>query len=156
MEELSQEQIDRQDEVANACYELLVGLAPKDSNIPWDLEAIGEIINAAQEVICGQFKLMHPKEFYPWVAEDARIPEQKPEDTVLYGLSESDVDNAIEKFKAKGIAGVAGYAEREVPAWLKDEVKRVIGKWSCDHDEYSLVVLIEEIVAEHEAASSVD
>lgn len=144
--ELTQEQIDRQDEVANACYELLVELAPKDSNIPWDMECLGEIINAAQEVICDKMKLMHPSEFYPWVAEDERKPVQKPaepEDTVLYGICVSDVDNAIEHFKENNEG-------REIPPGLRDEVLRQIQKWSYDHDEYSLVVLIEELVAQEE------
>ncbi len=66
--ELTKEEIQKQDYVDMCCFGLLQMLA-KPGNIKWDIEQIGIIRDAAQEVICDNLLLMTAQEFYPALIE---------------------------------------------------------------------------------------
>jgi hypothetical protein len=60
---LSQEQLDRQDEVDNECQALLQRLSNKV--LGWDIALITKVRDAAQEVLVSDLKLMTEDDFYP-------------------------------------------------------------------------------------------
>lgn len=66
--ELPEAQIDRQDVVDNAIYNLLLELSGKtEDELEQDMEHIGDIRDVVQEVICDRLKIMSPMDFYPWI-----------------------------------------------------------------------------------------
>lgn len=65
-DELTDEQIERQDRVDNVIHLLLIDLGAH-SEIPWNIELIGIVRDAVQEVVCNRLKLMTEMEFYPYV-----------------------------------------------------------------------------------------
>jgi hypothetical protein len=65
-EELTKEQLARQDQVDNACYAFLLELA-KGSDLPWDMEDISEVREAVQNVLVERRHIMSEMEFYPFV-----------------------------------------------------------------------------------------
>jgi hypothetical protein len=71
--ELTEEQIDRQDLVDNACHCLIEELAEQfhcsTVDIDWDIEDIGRIRDVVQDIIVNKLKLCSEKEFYPFVEE---------------------------------------------------------------------------------------
>ncbi len=64
-EELTQQQIDRQDYVDNAIYDLIVDLV--GYLVPWDIAAISEIRDDIQKYYLDQYQLF---DFYPWIIEE--------------------------------------------------------------------------------------
>lgn len=64
MKELTQKQLERQDFVDNAIFELIQTLNPTDEEIEWDIDFIGEI----RDVIQSQFVdlgICEEQLFYP-------------------------------------------------------------------------------------------
>jgi hypothetical protein len=57
------EKWNRQDFVDNHCHSLLEALAGRE--LAWNIELIGQIRDAAEDVITVHLNLMTPKEFYP-------------------------------------------------------------------------------------------
>ena len=55
----------RQDEVDNAVFALIMDLAPAGSQIEWDICMIGEVRDVVQKWVCRELKLMTDNEFYP-------------------------------------------------------------------------------------------
>ncbi len=66
--ELTRQQIERQDFVDNAIFDLMNRLIPSDKEMEWDIEAIGEV----RDVILAQFErkgFCTEMEFYPYIEE---------------------------------------------------------------------------------------
>ena len=58
---------ERQDCVDDACYDLICAFCPNGlEDIEWDIELIGKIRDALQEVLVDDLKLMTEQEFYPY------------------------------------------------------------------------------------------
>ena len=65
---LTDEQIERQDFVDNAIFDLINELIPSGKEMEWDIEAIGEIRDAIQsQLIVRGF--CTEQEFYPYIEE---------------------------------------------------------------------------------------
>ncbi len=74
-QELTQAQLDRQDEVDNACFNFILELSGERSaddggKVEWDMETIQAIREAVQEVIVDKLHLMTEMEFYPYIEDD--------------------------------------------------------------------------------------
>ena len=69
MEELTEEQIKRQDSVDNAIYQLIQELNPTADEIRWDIEMIGEVRDVIEDWIVERLKITDEQNFYPWVKE---------------------------------------------------------------------------------------
>jgi hypothetical protein len=68
--ELTKEQVDRQDEVDNACYALLLELGRcYAAGLPWDIEEISTVREAVQSVLVEKRHIMSDMEFYPYLEE---------------------------------------------------------------------------------------
>ena len=66
-ETLTDAQIERQDLVDNAINDLLDSVANTHDNTPWNIEYIGIIRDALQEVVVSHARLMTEMEFYPYI-----------------------------------------------------------------------------------------
>jgi hypothetical protein len=68
-EDLTQEQVERQDFVDNAIFDLIREVNPTAQELGWDMEVIGDI----RDTICTYFehklKCFSEMEFYPWLNE---------------------------------------------------------------------------------------
>ena len=78
--ELTQSQLDRQDEVDNACFNFILEMSGEKSaddggKVEWDMETIQVIREAVQEVIVDKLRLMTEMEFYPYTSEDEDMDE---------------------------------------------------------------------------------
>lgn len=69
MKELTDKQIERQDFVDNAIFNLIQSLNTTDKTINWDIEMIGEIRDVIAEWIIERLKITDEQNFYPWVEE---------------------------------------------------------------------------------------
>ncbi|MFH1860285.1 MAG: hypothetical protein ABH870_04645 [bacterium] len=69
MEELTAEQIKRQDSVDNAIYQLIREINPVDKEIAWDIEMIGEIRDVVREWMVERLKICDEQNFYPYLEE---------------------------------------------------------------------------------------
>jgi len=61
--ELTDEMVERNDEIDNAVYELILTLTEKtDDELPWNMEMIGTVTDAVKNLLWEQFKLTvrHP------------------------------------------------------------------------------------------------
>jgi len=67
MKELTDKQIDRQDFVDNAVYQLIQKVNPTDIFIEWDIEVIGEIRDVIKEWIVERMKITDEQKFYPYL-----------------------------------------------------------------------------------------
>ncbi len=66
MAKLIEDQIERQDFVDNAIFELIQNLNPTDKEIDWDIDFIGDI----RDMIVSRFEEMgicSENEFYPYI-----------------------------------------------------------------------------------------
>jgi len=66
--ELTLEQIERQDFVDNAIYDLLNEVAPSDHEIPWNIEMIGDVRDIIQTKLVER-GICTAQEFYPFIEE---------------------------------------------------------------------------------------
>jgi hypothetical protein len=119
--ELTQAQTEQQDAVDDACFNLIRELAGEDvsaddiakgdqGGIEWDMELIGIVREAVQEVICDRLKLKTEMEFYPYIESEsdgeelspaivefmARIDTQNIAELVLSALLENDVEQTMD------------------------------------------------------------
>jgi len=69
MEELTEEQIKRQDSVDNTIYQLIQELNPTADEIRWDIEMIGEVRDVIGDWIVERLKIMDEQGFYAGVEE---------------------------------------------------------------------------------------
>jgi DNA polymerase sigma len=65
MQNLSDDQIKRQDFVDNQIYDLVKRLNPSRSEIEWDIEMIGDIRDTIQHWLVDKYKVVDELEFYP-------------------------------------------------------------------------------------------
>ena len=65
MENLSDEQLKRQDFVDNQIYDLVKRLIPSTRKIEWNIEMIGDIKDTMQHWLTDQCKIVDELEFYP-------------------------------------------------------------------------------------------
>jgi len=65
MENLSAEQIKRQDFVDNEIYHLVKGLIPSKREIEWNIETIADIRDTVQHWLVDGYKIVDESEFYP-------------------------------------------------------------------------------------------
>lgn len=81
--ELSLREIEQQDIVDDACYQLITEFCPNGLlDVEWNIEHIAKIRDALQEVIVDDMKLMTEQEFYPYIEYDAvENPDYKSDDT---------------------------------------------------------------------------
>jgi DNA polymerase sigma len=69
MKELTSEQIERQDSVDNAIYQLIQSVNPTDKEIEWDIEMIGDIRNVIAEWMIERLKITDEQNFYPYLED---------------------------------------------------------------------------------------
>ncbi len=75
VKELTKRQLERQDDVDNACFNLLTDLAgDKASKLEWDMEHISAVREAVQEVLVDKLHLMTEQEFYPYLEDKGKTP----------------------------------------------------------------------------------
>ena len=66
-DDLSNDQIDRQDAVDNVIFELIQSIHPSTSEIGWNIEMIGDIRNCLKEWIVDRYELCDEQSFYPYI-----------------------------------------------------------------------------------------
>lgn len=66
--ELTSQQIERQDFVDNAIFELINELNPSEKELEWDIEIIGEIRDAIQSQLVEK-GFCTEQDFYPYIEE---------------------------------------------------------------------------------------
>ena len=67
MKELTDKQIDRQDFVDNAIFNLIQSLNTTDKAINWDIEMIGGIRDVITEWMIERLKITDEQKFYPYL-----------------------------------------------------------------------------------------
>ena len=71
MEELTQSQLDRQDMVDNAIYQLFLELNPNQGKqIDWDIHWISEVREVMERVFVHELAVCDDLTFYPYLVED--------------------------------------------------------------------------------------
>ena len=65
-QELSNEQIARQDYVDNKIFDLLNDLIPSDEQLDWDINAIGQVRDAVCNVLTEK-QMCTEQDFYPYI-----------------------------------------------------------------------------------------
>lgn len=66
--ELTSQQLERQDFVDNAIFDLVNELIPSNNEMKWDIEVIGEIRDAIQSQLVEKGACTE-QEFYPYIKE---------------------------------------------------------------------------------------
>ncbi|MBQ9295087.1 MAG: hypothetical protein IJ219_09230 [Bacteroidaceae bacterium] len=66
--ELTRQQIERQDFVDNAIFDLINRLIPSDKEMGWDIEAIGEVRDSMQAQLVER-GFCTEQAFYPFIEE---------------------------------------------------------------------------------------
>ncbi len=69
MSELSDEQIQRQDFVDNAIYQLLQHINPSETEIPWNIEIIADIRDRIRRWFVDTLGITDEMIFYPFIKE---------------------------------------------------------------------------------------
>jgi hypothetical protein len=67
MKELTNKQIQRQDFVDNAIFDLIQSLNTTDKAINWDIEMIGEIRDVIAEWMIERLNITDEQNFYPYL-----------------------------------------------------------------------------------------
>jgi hypothetical protein len=65
MQNVSEEQLKRQDFVDNQIYDLVNLLIPSTREIEWDIEMIADIRDTIQYWLVDRYKIVNELEFYP-------------------------------------------------------------------------------------------
>ena len=66
--ELTRQQIERQDFVDNAVYELINELIPSENEMDWNIEVISEVRDTIQSLLVDR-GFCTEQEFYPYIEE---------------------------------------------------------------------------------------
>ena len=69
MEELTEDQIKRQDFLDNAIYQLIQSINPSDKKIDWDIEMISEVRDIIREWLVERMKIANEQDFYPYLED---------------------------------------------------------------------------------------
>lgn len=70
MNELTKQQIARQDFVDNQIFNLINSLLPKSKQIEWDIELIGEAREFLRLEIVDELKIIDEDKFYPFMKDE--------------------------------------------------------------------------------------
>lgn len=65
--DLSDDQINRQDAVDNVIFELIQSIHPSANGIDWNIEMIGDIRNCLKEWVVDRYGLCDEQSFYPYI-----------------------------------------------------------------------------------------
>lgn len=68
--ELTRKQINREDFVDNAIYNLLQELNPTSRIIEWNIELIGKVRDSIIEVIVNDLEICDENTFYPYIENE--------------------------------------------------------------------------------------
>ena len=66
-DDLSDDQIDRQDAVDNLIFVLIQRIHPSTSGIGWNIEMIGDVRDCIKEWIVDRYELCDEQSFYPYI-----------------------------------------------------------------------------------------
>ncbi|MGD0784604.1 MAG: hypothetical protein ABR969_02195 [Sedimentisphaerales bacterium] len=69
MQELNNNQIERQDYVDNAVFQLIQEINPAGKDISWNIEMIGEIRDNIRYWLVERLKACEEMTFYPYIKE---------------------------------------------------------------------------------------
>jgi len=69
MQELNNNQIERQDYVDNAVFQLIQEIDPAGKDISWNIEMIGEIRDNIRYWLVERLKVCEEMTFYPYIKE---------------------------------------------------------------------------------------
>jgi len=69
MQELNNKQIERQDYVDNAVFQLIRDINPISKDISWNIEMIGEIRDNIRYWLVERLKVCEEMTFYPYIKE---------------------------------------------------------------------------------------
>lgn len=137
MIELTNAQIDRQDMVDNAIYDLICDLNPARSGekIKWDIEVIGRIRDALSDCYVS-LGLCTEMEFYPYILWDDY--EIKPKQHSTYGFEDSsgigfDIDLVTKTILFKFNGGYHANL-KNAPAHVKNKVDKDLSKDGITYD----------------------
>jgi hypothetical protein len=64
---LSDDQVDRQDAVDNLIFQLIQSIHPSASGIGWNIEMIGDVRDCLKEWIVDRYELCDERSFYPYI-----------------------------------------------------------------------------------------
>ena len=64
---LTQKQIDRQDFVDNAVFDVIQLVNPTRKKLKWDIEVMGGVRDAIEDVLVDKLGLCSEKTFYPFI-----------------------------------------------------------------------------------------
>lgn len=67
--DLSDDQINRQDAVDKVIFELIQSIHPSTSEIGWNIEMIGDVRDCLKEWIVDRYGICNEQSFYPYVKE---------------------------------------------------------------------------------------
>jgi len=67
MRELTTHEIERQDHVDNAIYQLLQELCPSEREVAWNIEMISDIRERIRHWLVEQYGLIDEMTFYPYI-----------------------------------------------------------------------------------------
>jgi hypothetical protein len=71
VDELNEQQLNRQDFVDNAISELLLKLNPSHQKIEWDIEVIGEVRDIIRAYLVKHLEITDEMTFYPYIETDS-------------------------------------------------------------------------------------
>ena len=71
MNELSKDQLKRQDFVDNAIYELVCNINPSQQKLEWNIEFIGGIRDLIRQWLVESLAITDEKTFYPYIDADS-------------------------------------------------------------------------------------
>ncbi len=69
MKELNNKQIERQDYVDNAVFQLIGDINPTSKDISWNIEMIGEIRDNVRHWLVERLEICDETTFYPYIKE---------------------------------------------------------------------------------------
>lgn len=97
--ELTSKQIERQDYVDGHIEELLASLNPTKREIEYNIEHIGTVRDAVQEVIVDRLKLCSEMKFYPFIKTPDEPKERKLPKNMVTILVELDERNGEREYR---------------------------------------------------------
>jgi hypothetical protein len=111
--EFTGREAERQDCVDNAIYNLLLelGLTNEDS-LEWDIEEIGEVRDAIQDILVGKHKIMSEQQFYPYRELEGYDEKGRPISTfnrIVVPLDDLDstIKDQIDQWDFEELASIA-------------------------------------------------
>jgi hypothetical protein len=128
--ELTNYELEQQDLIDNACYELITQFCPNGlKDVEWNIQHISKIREALQEVIVDDMKLMTEQEFYPYIElepegniilEPSNLEPESDEMIVTDAQLVTAMKNEVENIDAEQLAQWAGDALGGLCWYLND------------------------------------